>query len=73
MLIVSLACIAQFMPRATTKLKEAVAEVYYSLIKAVSLPWPVPTSSKHESKRKDNSPSCDTCLTKYAFYVLLAT
>jgi hypothetical protein len=73
MLIVSLARIAQFMPCATTELKEAVAEVYYSLIKAASLPWLALMSSKPESKRKDNGPSHDTRLTKYTSYILLAT
>jgi hypothetical protein len=47
--------------------------VYYLLIKAASLPWPLPMSSKPLSKRKDDGPSCDTCSTKYISYILLMT
>jgi hypothetical protein len=53
-LIVTLARIAQFSLRTTPELKYAVAEVYYSLIMAASLPWPVPTMSEAGKKRNND-------------------
>jgi hypothetical protein len=64
-LIVTLARIAQFVPRTTAALKDAVVEVYYSLIMAASLPWSAPTMSETGNKCNNAGSSCNPHSTKY--------